>query len=66
MPPDTCRCGHDWTAHYHWRPGDDCGTCGHARCGSFRRRRPDVLWLAVVVLLMAALTVPLILFWPVT
>ena len=31
-----CRCGHDRTAHEHYRPGRDCALCG---CGKFRRAR---------------------------
>lgn len=32
-----CRCGHDRDHHQHYRPGTDCGTCGHAVCPRYRR-----------------------------
>ena len=27
----TCRCGHDRTAHQHYRAGTDCGLCDCVR-----------------------------------
>ena len=32
-----CVCGHPANAHDHYRPGSDCGRCGHAVC---RRYQP--------------------------
>lgn len=47
----TCLCGHPEEMHEHYRPGDDCGSCGPEACSSFRppaerspRRRPLDRW----------------------
>lgn len=34
---DGCRCGHARAVHVHHRSGSDCGRCGPADCGRFRR-----------------------------
>jgi hypothetical protein len=34
----SCVCGHEESAHEHWRRGSDCGICGGGSCPSFRRR----------------------------
>jgi hypothetical protein len=34
-----CRCGHPAATHDHYRPGSDCGLCGHKTCGHYR---PDL------------------------
>ena len=33
---DPCVCGHGRTAHEHYRPGWDCGTCGAVTCCDYR------------------------------
>ena len=38
VPTTSCLCGHEPTAHEHWRRGSDCGICGATACASFRRR----------------------------
>jgi hypothetical protein len=43
--PGVCLCGHPKTAHEHFRPGSDCGSCGAAVCRRYRparRRRAAV------------------------
>jgi hypothetical protein len=36
--PACRRCGHPRSSHEHWRPGNDCGTCG---C---RQYKPERWW----------------------
>jgi hypothetical protein len=36
----ACWCGHPKSAHQHYRPGDDCGTCGFSRCPGYAPPRP--------------------------
>lgn len=31
-PVAPCMCGHGAETHTHFRPGTDCGACGHAVC----------------------------------
>jgi hypothetical protein len=35
-PPQLCVCGHDESAHKHFRGGSDCGICGVADCARYR------------------------------
>jgi hypothetical protein len=37
--PLTCRCGHPWKPHRHYRAGTDCSACPKGVCDRFRRRR---------------------------
>jgi hypothetical protein len=37
---EPCRCGHDRTAHEHFRPGSDCGACGPRSCARYAPARP--------------------------
>jgi hypothetical protein len=37
----TCRCGHDKSAHEHYRKGTECSVC---ECARFRRRWWSLLW----------------------
>lgn len=30
-----CVCGHAFDAHEHYRPGSDCGACGHTECPAY-------------------------------
>ncbi len=32
----SCRCGHVYEAHEHYRKGSDCGVCGRDVCAKFR------------------------------
>jgi hypothetical protein len=34
---EPCTCGHGPETHEHYRPGTDCGACGRATCGEYRR-----------------------------
>lgn len=31
----VCRCGHERTAHEHYRSGTDCALCGAGQCDRF-------------------------------
>ena len=50
-PATSCLCGHEVSAHEHWRRGSDCGICGGSACPSFRRRGGALrrLWRVVLV-----------------
>ena len=37
-PRPRCYCGHPHAAHEHYRPGNDCGECGVARCHRYAPR----------------------------
>ena len=32
----TCRCGHPYTAHEHYRPGTECALCQDGGCARYR------------------------------
>jgi hypothetical protein len=36
---DICRCGHEHTAHEHYRSGTECSQCPPNVCRRFRARR---------------------------
>ncbi|MGB5113372.1 MAG: hypothetical protein WBO08_17845 [Mycobacterium sp.] len=35
---ETCRCGHERTAHDHYRSGSECALCPPGECAHFNRR----------------------------
>jgi hypothetical protein len=39
----SCRCGHQKTAHEHYRPGSECSLCDCTRFRRARRRAPGPL-----------------------